>query len=67
VLEAGEDGMGSGGSVACGTEIGVLLPGCPDPDLPLGCKNQIRATVTTRTPMTAATAVSTSPRLRGGR
>ena len=44
-----------------------LMLGCPDPDLSPGCRNQISAAVTTMTPTTAATAVRTSLRLRGGR
>jgi len=62
-----DSGVVSGGSVAWGTESGVLLLGCPDPELSFGRRNQIRAAVTTRTPTTAPTAVRTSRRLRGGR
>jgi hypothetical protein len=65
------DGAGGGVSTGrlgeLGTDRGVLMLGCPDPDLSSGCRNQISAAVTTMTPTTAATAVKTSLRLRGGR
>jgi len=67
LADGGTAGVDSAGSVAWGTDRGVLMLGCPDPDLPPGCRNQISAAVTTMTPTAAATAVRTSLRLRGGR
>jgi hypothetical protein len=64
------DGVGAdapGGIGELGMDAGVLMLGCPDPDLSPGRRNQMSAAVTTRTPTTAATAVRTSLRLRGGR
>ena len=60
-------GADSGGALGVfGTETGAGVPGELGLESP-GWRNQMSAAVTTSTPMTAATAVSTSLRFRGGR
>ena len=59
LADGGTAGADSAGSVASGTDSGVLMLGCCDPDLSSGWRNQIKATVTTRTATTATTAVIT--------
>jgi hypothetical protein len=49
-----------------GKDAGAGVLGDPEFES-LGRRNQMRAAVTTSTPMTAATAVTTSLRFRGGR